>query len=649
MQLESMWVHGMRRFGGSVPTRLRLDSPLVCLIGANEVGKSTILDALELAHNEETDDDGEWRPVPAAELTRKEAIESNRLLVRLRYRLSKEERAMLGELGSAGRLRTVRWLEVKKFANGAVEHALDPIPTRDKTSRHGLAERLEKELEDTDGVLGDRAEGTAVAEETVKGLASVLSGNNMYISEGYLSRLRELAAFLEKEERDQKLVAEMRGVLESEEKTHPLDEAREALGDLIPQFVSFELRDRELADEYDLATQAAEPPPSLRNLAELANLDLEELLKQIQGDLTGSVEDTKKAANEELKRRFEAWTQKPPVKVSLDTSGTRLLVHVQSGSGATMKIRERSEGLRQFVALVALTAGEGHAVPPILLIDEAERHLHYDAQADLIGVLEEQDRASQVIYTTHSAACLPADLGAGVRVVRGVEDQMLSTIEQQFWSDDAGLVTLLLAMGAGSLAFVPLRPAAIVEGGSDLVLLPSLMKEACDEDLLGFQVVPGAANVPPQRVAGLDLHGVNTVWILDGDSGGVNRRKFLIKNKVPSEQIHLLKVGDSGIDLEDLIHAKTYVKAINEYVADVGGTVQFDVSLLPEENCARHKNLEKWCTKQGLPKPGKTAIANKVLELRGSEPLCEPHRRVTLRALRKAIVAHFEREQETSS
>ena len=404
----------------------------------------------------------------------------------------------------------------------------------------------------------------------------------------------------------------------------------------------FELSDRELSDEYDLASQAADPPASLRNLSRLAKLDLVKLLAQIEGDLTGSVEDAKRAANEELERRFSAWTQKPPVTVSLDTSGTRLLVHVQSGSGATMKIRERSEGLRQFVALVALTAGEGHTVPPILLIDEAERHLHYDAQADLIGVLEEQDTAAQVIYTTHSAACLPADLGAGVRVVRGVKDQMLSTVEQQFWSDDAGLVTMLLAMGAGSLAFVPLRPAVIVEGGSDLVLLPSLMKEAIGREVLGFQIVPGAANVPPQRIAGLDLHGVQTAWILDGDEGGLKRRKFLIKNHVPAANIRLLEAAGKGIDLEDLIHAKTYVKAVNDYLADIAASEQFDIEHLPEENCSRHKTVEKWCAERGLVEPGKTAIANKVLGLRGSEPLCEPSRRVTLRALYKVVAAHFE-------
>src|ERR1700754_1035469 len=121
MQLESMWVHGVRRFGGPEPIRLRLDSPLVCLIGANEGGKSTILDALELAHSQDIDDEGEVIAVPASELTRGQTIEGDRELVRLRYRLSKEERGRLKQLDAGLRLREVRWFEIKKFADGTVE------------------------------------------------------------------------------------------------------------------------------------------------------------------------------------------------------------------------------------------------------------------------------------------------------------------------------------------------------------------------------------------------------------------------------------------------------------------------------------------------------------------------------------------------
>jgi len=68
MRLESMWLHGFRRFGGGQPTRVRLDSALVCLIGANEVGKSTLLDALKIAGDSESIDRAEWTRVTSVEV-----------------------------------------------------------------------------------------------------------------------------------------------------------------------------------------------------------------------------------------------------------------------------------------------------------------------------------------------------------------------------------------------------------------------------------------------------------------------------------------------------------------------------------------------------------------------------------------------------
>ncbi len=632
MQLESMWVHGMRRFGGETPTRLRLDAPLICLIGANEVGKSTLLDALELVQQTPDEESEDLPAVPASDWTRGESLPSDRVIVRLRYRLGAEDLRLLSELETADRLGDVRWLEQTKLVDGSVVTEVMPKPTRDRTDRHKLGELIEKARDVEGNFLAQVHEDTPAAPATLDQIVEDLGSSHYYINR---NRLSELADFLDAEGQHPGIAQKLRKVEELEAIAHPRDEARDALQPLIPRFVRFEPEVRELANEYDLAVLAADPHPALRNLAELAELNLEALLQEIQNDLTGNVEERVESAKQELKRQFSAWTQKPPVTVTVDTSGTRLLVHVKSGSGTPMKIGERSDGLRQFVALVALTAGEGHVVPPILLIDEAERHLHYDAQADLMGVLASQTAASQVIYTTHSAACLPEDLGSCVRVVRGIGDQMRSAVDQQFWSDDPGVVPLLLAMGAGSLAFVPLRPAAIVEGPSDLILLPSLMLEAVGGTELGFQVVPGAAGVPPERVAGLDLHGVKTVWILDGDKAGVERQSFLKKQSIPSSRIHLLKSGANGLDLEDLIHRSTYVEAVNAYGSDLGSKVQFASKHLPKDACKRHKAVETWCKKQGIKAPGKAAIANKVLELRGDKPLLEPTRRVALRSLHK--------------
>jgi len=354
------------------------------------------------------------------------------------------------------------------------------------------------------------------------------------------------------------------------------------------------------------------------------------------------VRDIREKANATLQQRMEAWQQDPRIAVVLENEGAVLRIHVQSGSGPTMAFRERSDGLRQFVALVALTAHQPNPMRPILLIDEVETHLHYNAQADLIDVLTTQTAARQVVYTTHSAACLPQDLGLGVRVVEGLGEHTASTVRQNLWqATRPGLGSLLMAMGASSLVYVTLRPGVIAEGESDLILLPTLMREAIGSESVGFAVVPGASTTPPERIAGLDLQGVRTVWVLDADDAGRTRRGQLIDAQIPSERI-LLLADDISLEVEDLIAPATYVEAVRLYVADVGGpTDEFAEDNLPAETCQRHETVEAWCDARQLHRPSKIAIAIKLTELLESTPLLDPQHADRLRALHGSITALF--------
>ena len=391
-----------------------------------------------------------------------------------------------------------------------------------------------------------------------------------------------------------------------------------------PTFVRFDDEARLLESEYDLSVVAHEPDAALRNLAALGELDLVLLRDAITAEETGTVRDFREAANKVLEERFEAWQQEPRIRVLLETEGTLLRIHVQSGSGPTMPFHERSDGLRQFVALVALTAQQDTAVPPVLLIDELETHLNYDAQADLIEVLASQNGASQVLYTTHSAACLPEDPGRGVRVVEPVGEQTASTIRQSFWKDEhPGMGALLMAMGAASLAYVPLRPAAITEGGSDLVLLPSLLCEATERDHLGFPIVPGASGTPPERLAGLGLQGVRTAWVFDNDESGRKRRDELLAANIPAERILLLD-DDNDLEIEDLVEANAYCGGVNLYLRDLDATEQISSIDLPTDPCERPEAVESWCNARDIHPPGKVAIANKIVDLANEMPVIDP-------------------------
>ena len=78
--------------------------------------------------------------------------------------------------------------------------------------------------------------------------------------------------------------------------------------------------------------------------------------------------------------------------------------------------------------------------PPILLIDEAESHLHIDAlgrSSPLRFVSQEQ--ATRVIHSTTPRACLPPDLGVVIRsVVPSSTNLQASDMRNSFWSEGAG-------------------------------------------------------------------------------------------------------------------------------------------------------------------------------------------------------------------
>lgn len=637
MLLTDAWIHGLRRFGGEQPHRVRLDAKLVCLIGANESGKSTVLDAMEIAHDN--------APVAPYDRTRREDVPSDREIVRLRYRLDDSDRTALRMIPSPTDRESIQWLEIVRRANGEQQIVVDASLRRSRDGRPLRLAKLQERIEQwwpsdsEDDAASDEAaqEGFSPDSDRVDRLVDALSADIENLSEEVVSDLRELSEELKDEEPE--FAEELGELAEIEDALHPNEQAKSTLLNRAPKFVRFNDEARLLESEYDLSVVADEPDSALRNLAALGDLNLVALRDAIAASETGTIRDLREAANDVLEKRFEAWQQDPPVRVLLESEGMLLRIHVQSGSGPTMPFHERSDGLRQFVALVALTAQHDTPVPPILLIDELETHLNYDAQADLIEVLASQNGASQVLYTTHSAACLPEDPGRGVRVVEPLGEQTASTVRQNFWRDEhPGMGALLMAMGAASLAYVPLRPAAIAEGGSDLVLLPTLLCEAAERDHLGFPIVPGASGTPPERLAGLGLQGVRTAWIFDNDGSGRDRRDELLAAGIPADRI-LLLADDDDLEIEDLVDGNAYCAAVNHYLRDLGyQDGEFGLDDLPAEPCQRPETVESWCEDRGVRPPGKVAVANKIVDLANEMSVVDPVHRERVRDLNLGLV-----------
>jgi predicted ATP-dependent endonuclease of OLD family len=251
-------------------------------------------------------------------------------------------------------------------------------------------------------------------------------------------------------------------------------------------------------------------------------------------------------------------------------------------------------------------------VPPILLIDEAENHLHFDAQADLVNTFMIQEQAAKVIYTTHSPACLPPDLGTGIRaVLPSADNGQVSEIHNSFWNRSAGYSPLMLAMGAGAAAFSPARIVVLAEGASEMILLPSLIRAANKLDTLGYQIAPGLSEVPKRLYPELDLEAARVAYLVDGDEAGQSLKTRLADGGVPAKLI----VDLGAQTLENLLDSEVYrdtVRALMQETASdkaIPELPRFDDEVRPWPTV-----LKVWANQHHVKLPSKVAVANRIVE-----------------------------------
>ena len=418
----------------------------------------------------------------------------------------------------------------------------------------------------------------------------------------------------------------------------PKDKVNEALWNVTPDVVMFAEVDRNLETTYLLDDNLVnDTPAALANLARLAGLDLKELVQAVQTGQISRRDTVKNKANIALAAHFkEAW-QQSDLKVELNVENNVLRIGIVEDGVHASVFDERSAGLRMFVALTAFLAARNTGRPTILLVDEAETHLHIDAQADLVQMFAKQDKADKVIYTTHSPGCLPADLGVGIRAVVPDADET-SHVENNFWRQEGGgFTSLMFAMGASAAAFTPARCAVIAEGATDMILLPTLMRAAIDQDALPYQVAPGLAEMPPDSYPNLDFQAAKVAFLVDGDGGG-DRLAEALGRAIPNDRIVTLEVHGIENTLDPDFYRDTFLELLRELNPDIATGVP---PTLPDAASAPWaKAIEAWAKDMSWRVPTKQEIANHLIEL--DEVLLSPEGNLALQKAHKELLASLE-------
>jgi len=637
MELCSLSVTGFRRFRKTAT--LQTQGKLVALVGPNEAGKSSLLEAIAMvAHNNE--------PNPG-DFARGE--DRSRFKIEARYFLSDEDRTAAGGIEA-------KWLKLEKGPDGRRNYEFQPKrPTRSLQPRRLLHDAIE--MCRTNRKFRPRLEEAELLENIDSAIA-ILSSASETLKAGEIETvLADLSPVLS--QLDAKDAASLRklpmllATFESSERAKsPSVAAWEALQDRLPEILVFGEDARNLASEYSIAALREAVPLSLSNLCRVAKLDLPRLL-QIHGEGdAASVTTLEHQSNEILRQRFDEDWQQSGISVQIRVLDNSLLVQVINTTNEFTSFAERSDGLRQFVALQAFTTGSS-SQSQILLVDEADQKLHYDAQADLVQMLARQEVAGKVIFTTHSAGCLPEDMGNGVRLVRPMKsDESRSEIVNRFWAEnEPGFAPLLYGMGASTLAFFPTRNAVMVEGPSDMLLLPTMFREALGVDVLGFQFVPGLSEATEELGFHAPAIGLTSgiLFLTDADPGGEKIRADLHKRGVSKDRLFALGTkGGNCEEVEDFISATILVTAANalleKYHTKASPLKASDVGEIQ-----RMAALEREFKKRTGVKLPKVDFAYEILAVQEMDPtvrLIDAKRRPAIKAVANAILKRFQKASQ---
>ena len=626
MQLIKVGCEGYKRF--RQPAEMDVGEKLIAIVGPNEAGKSSWLRALAELESDEA--------FVGSVQTRGAKVQPK---VWARYVLDAADKAALESIPEAS---GVRQFIVTKSSHRASR--LEPDVERDLAPREAALKLVDRALQHRFMSAREEDDELLVAMKASRsGLASEeedLEPNEVEALDNLAELLAEVAlpSVLK---RLRELVSRAHA---NDAKENPWQTAVRILEERRPRFLPFSDESRELRSSYSFDET---PNQALHNFLALAGTSWPALVRAASDP--GALEGVLERARIELDKTFGAWKQgRLVVRLMVQDNTLSVLVRMAARTDY-LGIEEHSDGLRQFVALRAHVASNQRTdAAPVLLIDEADIHLHYNAQADLVQVLETQDEAAQVIYTTHSAGCLPQDLGRGIRIIVPIQrrdgDRIRETDDSKvvnwFWTDElegTGFSPILIGMGASALAFASTRRAVIAEGASDAILLPTMLREATGNDRLDYQVAPGLANVDATAARDLDLVAARVAYVLDGDGAGDDKERLLLDALVPKQRILRLGGRRKVLVLEDLLDKDVYVGAVNAELARWHEGIRVPASAVSDAE--RPRSVEMWCAAQRpkLEPPSKRAVAHRVLDEARHRVVVAAKRRSVLRRLHEDI------------
>jgi len=375
-----------------------------------------------------------------------------------------------------------------------------------------------------------------------------------------------------------------------------------------------EVDDKDALDKYQLADDL---------LIKIAGIDREhfsDLIDTIGDGRDGYVDGVEELINRRLATRLNFrrwWTQDSSFQLGVTVRESDVAFIVRDRTGTHYSFSERSGGLgyylSYFVQYQRHEPLQGRS--EILLMDEPDAYLSSQGQKDLLRIFDafaDPDDGSdgcQVVYVTHSPFLVDKNHAERIRVIeKGEGDEGTRVVRDVSRNHYEPLRSAFGAM-VGETTFMG-SCNLMVEGIGDQILLAGLSRRLQRKDLPhtdyldlnDLTIVPagGASQIPylVYLARGRDVEKPAVIVLLDSDKSGNDARRTIrrggaYKKELVAKEL-VVQIGDDrlaitsdrpggAIDIEDLVPIEVAVRAAETYAAEFLGADPAELQLDPAE------------------------------------------------------------------
>ena len=342
----------------------------------------------------------------------------------------------------------------------------------------------------------------------------------------------------------------------------------------------------------------------LIDVAEIDATRLDELSKAVQHEDEGRVSGLQGKMNDLVRRKLNLarwWRQDPDFELRIGAHERDLSLKISDRTETEYSFAERSKGLRYFLSyFIQLLATEREPERSyVLLMDEPDAYLSSAGQQDLLRFLEHfatgrgESSNDQVVYVTHSPFLLDKNAADRIRVIeKGYGDEGTRVVQsaarnryEPLRSSLGTYVAETAFIGGVNLFVEGISDQVLIAGMSALLDWKGVPKSSIlDLNEVTIVAADGAQNLPylTYLARARDETKPPCAALLDGDEEGKKARVELEGDPLKGRQLlrpeYILDLeewmrdarpnlsdGVRGVELEDLIPIEVAVEAGRNY------------------------------------------------------------------------------------